>query len=69
VRVGVDPRLSFPMDEQQEELEALRRRVTELEAELADARSDIAVLTLEVESLDKLRRADIKRLAAFRSLD
>jgi hypothetical protein len=47
----------------EQELADCRRRIAELEEQLADALSDRAVLILENESLDKLRRADAIRLA------
>jgi hypothetical protein len=52
-----------------EEIAALRREICELRVRIAELEADRQVLILEVESLDKLRKADVKRLASLRSLD
>jgi hypothetical protein len=52
-----------------EEIARLREEICRLRKRINAQEADIAVLTFEVESLDRQRRDDIKRFAALRSLD
>jgi hypothetical protein len=56
---------SDELDQLRAELQQCRRRICELEEQLATAKIDIEVLALEVSCLDRQRLADARRLAGI----